>query len=185
MDNSNNDDFLNDKNELFAHIDRIIEYGHLDFNIDFIKTDICNLIVRNKNNQNMKFIREDLISDVNEFIDDEDYETNLDYIIGKLQYRFVEYNYTKGEVNEDIYCTKRVKAVLEELPKILFLKFDEKYDCSTILDFIMSENDYDNLDLALKIIEKEKKDINEMLTYCNNYTKDNILLYISNKQSSI
>lgn len=172
-------EFADEKKQLLSYIEHLIDNDNFDFDFDsdYIKSQICKLIAKNKNNKNRRFITNQLISTINELISDEDYADNFDIIIDNLQYTFIEYNSVKGEIKEDVYCEKRVKAVLEELPNILFLKFSSAYDCQTMLEFIVSEDDSANLDLALKILAREKK-ITEILKDCNNYTADKVMSYI-------
>jgi hypothetical protein len=144
---------------------------------------INDLIVKHKNMEEEDFDKEELLSTINELLSDEDYEEKLSDIEYYLQYTITEYNDTKGEVSEKYYCKEKVKVVLEEIPNILFLKFYPMDGCSTFIDFIIYKRDYDNFELVLKILEKNKIDIYDMLKDCNEYTSEQVILYLEKKNN--
>lgn len=149
--------------------------------IDYIQGEINDLICENKSDENKKFNRKNLISEINELIDDdEEYVAeNFSDIIRLLECKFIEYNPIKGEVEQNIYCEEKVRAVLEEIPNIVFIKFNRIYkNFSTLIDYMLSENDYKNFDLVLDILKKEKKPVSELLDKCKDSTIEKVNLYL-------
>lgn len=80
-----------------------------------------------------------------------------------IKVNHVENNYTKGEVNEIIYSEDKV--ILENLPEII--KFNKKYDYTTITDYII-DNDKYNEYCNFKIIDILKKFKKFLISIVNN-----------------
>lgn len=139
------------------------------------------------NETNKLFDKNELITKINEIIernhDDDTDDKNIFELENELQIVYTEHHYLRGDEEEMIYSNKKVKVVLENIPNIIYEKFNKMpyVPYSTITEYIIFNNDLKNLKLVNKILNKDKKTfidvIESELNAVSNASKD-IIIYI-------
>lgn len=139
------------------------------------------------NETNKLFDKNELITKINEIIErnhnDDTDDINIFELENELQIVYTEHHYLRGDEEEMIYSNKKVKVVLENIPNIIYEKFNKMLNVpySTITEYIIFNNDLKNLKLVNKILNKDKKTfidvIESELNAVSNASKD-IIIYI-------
>lgn len=147
-----------------SEIEEIIDYIEYKFGSREIRH------IKNENENNSNFDVDELIDKIQKIIkqnnecDESDSEQEL-VNFGELQYEleivYVSMHYLRG-VEEMIYSPEKVQMVLEKIPNIIYEEF-EKSEYSRITDYIISNNDMKNLSLVGKILEKDNKNIIDVI----------------------
>ena len=140
--------------------------------------DVKQIECKYKNDEAEQFDKHKLIKKIKSLIEDEDYEENLDSIISELEICYTEQNDTKGPVDEMIYCGEKVKVILESVPQIVYLRFDEQYGNTTITDYVVNNGDFDNFEIILEILKKSKKSLVNCIDTTNQSIMEKIMGYL-------
>lgn len=138
------------------------------------------------NETNKLFDKNELITKIKEIIErnhDDTDDINIFELENELQIVYTEHHYLRGDEEEMIYSNKKVKVVLENIPNIIYEKFNKVpyVPYSTITEYIICNNDLKNLKLVNKILNKDKKTfidvIESELNAVSKASKD-IIIYI-------
>ena len=162
----------------FSEEDKVILHSYVENNnvnkiIEYIESVFGSETTRNlieKNAENEKFDEDELLNKIKDIIkinnDDPD-NTSFEELVNELQIVYTDHNYWRGYEDEMIYSEKKVTFILKNLPNIIYEKFNKEHNrysttndldaYSTITEYIIYNNDLENLKLVEEILNKNNK----------------------------